>query len=364
MNAKALIPLVAGLGIGGLALKLGLDTLKSARGAQKPAENTQVWGPKQDIPRGTAITEEMLQSLPFPPDLVPEGAFSEKEALVGRVPRVVMPGGLPVLETMLAPEGTKAGIYVKPGYRAVAVKIDASSGVDYHLEPGCFVDVVGSFKIRRGKRQETIARTIIENVEVAAVGERLSPATSSEEEPKGRNRMVRAVVLFVEPDQQKQLLLAEQRGQIKLGLRGNADSQILDDQVVASDLELTGEAAEAAAAEPAATASGPSFFDLLGTMFAKQAEQPPVAVAMAPPKPWTMTVYHGPEAEKVQFKHRDSDERITEGTEGGSGQGVSDVPGGRISPASTGSGPYPVLDADDGAGQDQGASSEPEEPTE
>ncbi len=304
MNGKALIPLVAGLGIGGFALKLGLDTLRDARGAQKPAEKVQIWAAAADIHRGTAITEEMLQPATFPVGLVPEGAFKEEdqEQLLGRIPRLAAPAGLPILESMLLEPGTRAGIHVKPGFRAVAVKIDESSGVDYHLEPGCFVDVVGSFKVRRNRRQETLARTIIENAEVAAVGRRISPGAETEEEGKNRSRAVRAVTLFVKPNDVPTLLLAEQRGRIKLSLRSEKDTTPVDRDLIVSDLSLTGEEPE--------TEDKPEPSDWPPQGFA-------IAVAEPAPaeKPWVLNIFRGNEIETVRFKNRDSAERVDEAQE-------------------------------------------------
>lgn len=75
MNVRTLIPLVAGLGVGGLALFLGVNTLKNARAGQKAAPRVNVWAAKTEIARGTAITEEMLQPFAFPADLAPKNAF-------------------------------------------------------------------------------------------------------------------------------------------------------------------------------------------------------------------------------------------------------------------------------------------------
>jgi Flp pilus assembly protein CpaB len=323
MNAKALIPLLAGLGIGGLALVLGINTLKSARAGQPTAAKVRIWAAKEDIPRGMELKEEMLQEVSYPADLLPKGAFKKKEELVGRVPRLVAPAGLPILETMLSPPGTKPGIFVKAGYRAVAVKIDAGSGVDFHLEPGSFVDVVGSFKINRNGRAETIARTIVENAEVAAVGPRVSPPSGTEAglgaagKEKDRTQAIRAVTLFVKPEDVPKLLLTEQQGRIKLSMRGDQDEVAFATEHWASDAELTGESPPAKPeAEPAPAASSP--LDWLQGLFGKPAAPPPVAVAAAPVKPhpalplerWILRIYRGDKAEIVQFKSADSCERI------------------------------------------------------
>ena len=304
MNIKALIPLVAGLGIGGLALKVGIDTLKKARGAQQPAAKTTVWAALADIPRGAEITAEMLTEMPFPASALPEGVFQSQEDLLGRVPRLVAPAGLPIVETMLAPAGTKPGIHVPEGHRAVAVKIDASSGVDYHLEPGAFVDVIGSFKVRREDRQETIAKTIIENVEIAAVGQRVSPSSGEEEDGKNLARTVRAITLFVKPEQVKALHLAEQKGKIKLSLRGDTDVDNVNDDSMVSDFELTG-----GVHDGTDIGENGGLSDWLQGLFGQE----PTVVAAAPEVavPWVITVYRGNEAERVGFTDSTSNQRMS-----------------------------------------------------
>ncbi len=324
MNGKALIPLAAGLGIGGFALWMGFSTLKSARGSQKPAEDVQVWSAQADIPRGTEITAEMIAAVPFPTKLVPEGAITDQEQLLGRVPRLDAPAGLPILEKMLLAPGARAGIHVKPGFRAVAVKIDAGSGVDFHLEPGCFVDVVGSFTVRRDNRQETLARIIVENVEVAAVGPRVSPVRSGDLEEKTTKRTVRAVTLFVHPDDVPKLLLAEQKGKIKLSMRNDEDGGKVASRRAISDRELTGEVPEKETKEGEsedAKAAG-SFLGRLRGMFTQPEVKPaptPLQLAAGPPvlasPPWEIAIYRGQEREIVRFKDRDSRELVDDDAE-------------------------------------------------
>jgi Flp pilus assembly protein CpaB len=329
MNAKALLPLIAGLGIGGLALVLGINTLKSSRAAQAPAPRLNVWAVKEDVPRGTELRADMLVALAYPTDLVPQGAFKKQEDLVGRVPRNVAPAGVPILETMLAPAGTKPGIFVKPGFRAIAVKIDAGSGVDYHLEPGCFVDVVGSFKVRRNGRTETIARTVVENAEVAAVGQRLSPARNDDEDgkkEKDKSQTVRAVTLFVKPELVPKLLLTEQEGRIKLSLRGTTDGQELNDEKFVSDADLMGEPSE----EKSGQGNGQSAAAALGllkglfTKPAAPATPPDPALAAAPPPPalerWILKIYRGTQEETLKFKSADSSERVDDSDEPAAGR--------------------------------------------
>ncbi|MEW6251279.1 MAG: Flp pilus assembly protein CpaB [Planctomycetota bacterium] len=310
MNVKAVVPLIAGLGIGGVALKLGLSTLQRAQAGHRPAAKITIWAAREDIPRGSDIREEMIQPMEFPAEILPTGAFQEKDKLVGRTPRMVAPAGLPVLENMLAPPGCPPGVNPKPGFRAIAVTIDAGSGVDYHLEPGCFVDVVGSFRARN----ETVAKTIVENAEVAAVGPRISPATGKVEEGKDRVQSVRAVTLYVRPEQVKKILLAEQHGRIKLSLRGSEDTGVVKDGPVDFErdvLELEPKEAE----EPSALAKSANPSDFLKNLLGpKPAEPAPVLAAAAPPAPpvetWTTRVHSGQRVQSFEFKTRDSAERV------------------------------------------------------
>ena len=308
MNGKALIPLVAGLTIGGFALWMGVNALKSARGAQKPVENVKVWAAKSPIPHGAKITEDMIKPMAFPPKLIPPGAFQTKDDLIGRVPRIDAPAGLPVLEDMLLPPGAPDGLHVPAGYRAVAVKIDEGSGVDYHLEPGCFVDVVGSFSMRRGGRQETLARTVVENVQVGAVGQRVSRVHSEDEDGKSPGRSIRAVTLFVKPDDVPKLLLAEQKGRIKLSLRNDRDGSGRASNEAVRASELLGQKPEETKQEPQ-----PSFFDRLTAMWAKAQSSTDVPMpVMQVDESWEVIVCRGETRDSVRFKNADSSERVVE----------------------------------------------------
>ncbi|MBK9121379.1 MAG: Flp pilus assembly protein CpaB [Phycisphaerales bacterium] len=373
MNAKALVPLVAGLGVGGLALFLGINTLKNAQATPQPVAKVKLWAPTQDIPRGTAIRDEMLTALSFPRELVPTGAFLKKDELVGRVPKLVAPAGLPVLESMLAPAGTRPGIFVKPGYRAVAVKIDSGSAVDFHLEPGAFVDVVASFQVRRNNRQETIARCIVENVELAAVGPRVSPGTNDDADSQRRNQQVRAVTLFVKPDEVPKLLLAEQRGRIKLSLRGEFEETSKRDAEFVSDMELLGETPPADASKPSENPLSRWMQGLFAPQTAPEPPAPPVLAAVPPPPAeptepeWVVRVFRGDREEVVRFKSRESRERVPAAKSADRQPTAAAAPPAREKPAPAAwplpTEPEPTLDPLDDD-PESGDPMEPEEPHE
>ena len=315
MNPKALIPLVVGLGIAGLAAKLGFDYIKKAEGKQ--SKMVQVWAPLDDIQRGVAISEAMIKPLEFPLNALPKGALADKAKIIGRVPHTGAPAGLPILDSMLLPPGVQAGVRVPPGLRAVAVKVNESSGVDFHLEPGSRVDVVGVFTVRKNNRNETIARTIIEDVEIAAVGARIAPTapkSGTEEDTKNRSRESKpnAVTLLVKPEQVPTLHLAEQKGKIKLCLRGVQDAaesgSASDGQVAEQD--LLGESKEDDLAQ------GPKSWseqinEMISSFWKKEPQEPldvpePVTESPAQTEPrlvWTIVVWNGTERQEWGFRN-------------------------------------------------------------
>jgi Flp pilus assembly protein CpaB len=223
---------------------------------------------------------------------------------------------------MLLPPGSPAGVHVPPGLRAVAVKVDEGSGVDFHLEPGSRVDVIGYFQTQEGNKRETIARTLIEDVEVAAVGARISAVSAEGESKSSANRPARAVTLLVKPDNVPILHLAEQRGKVKLSMRSADDTQPIGQTRTVSDAQLLGEP-EPVAQEKPKEEREPAM-GWLNSLFARPASATtqPDAPAVAEPArpepapqppgepPWVVQVYRGNQVETIQFQNRNSRERV------------------------------------------------------
>ena len=110
MKGRAIIPLVMGLGIGLLAVKLGFDYISKARGASADTEVVEVVVCNKDITMTMGITRDMVTTVKIPHALVPVQHVLAKDIdrLVGRVAGVMMSKGSPITERMLAPEGTQA----------------------------------------------------------------------------------------------------------------------------------------------------------------------------------------------------------------------------------------------------------------
>lgn len=330
MNPKALIPLVGGLAVAGLAGKFGWDYIQKAQA--KPVNLVTLWAPTQEIPRGMEISETQLTAVRFPAESTPGDALTDKAKIIGRVPHTGCPAGLPVLDNMLLPPGTKAGIYVPHGMRAVAVKVDEGSGVDFHLRPGDHVDVIGYFQVRANNRDETIARTIIENVEIGAVGPQIASDRPAKADGKDKDNKAattdshydkppRAVTLFVQPDAVPKLHLAEQRGKLKLAMRNDEDSGVNAKNEASNESELLGQDKP----KPAPDENRPmpaNWQQQVAQMmhdFMKEnaAKATPPADPAEPPAPaetsgyaWQMTIYNGAEKTRLAWKDKHSAQPI------------------------------------------------------
>jgi pilus assembly protein CpaB len=229
MRGKAIIPLVLGLCVGLLAVKFGVDAIKRARGSVEAQATVEVARAKLDIDAFEEITPEMVELVE-----VPDSAFipaqdrvTQLDDLVGRVTAKAIPSQAPVLLSMLAPPGTPAGMVgrIPPGYRAVSVRIDEVTGVAYQIKPGDFVDVIVVMDVDTGNRQrrrETIAEVVLENIEVAAIGQ--ETAATGNPNPGQKTRPAMSATLLIPEEEVPKLHLAATRGKITLAMRGDADA--------------------------------------------------------------------------------------------------------------------------------------------
>ena len=236
MKSKALIPLAVGLLVGVIAIKYSMD-LSKPKGALGDSELTTVLVARKDIPATAEIVAEMLVIAKSPRSpLIPADVFHKPDDLIGRVAVKSIPQGAPILPSMIAPPGTEPGLIVrvKEGFRAVAVKIDESTGVGYLVKPGDWVDVLVVMDVKRGQRSrpETVSRVIVQRVQVGAVGQDLGEITE-----EGNNTHAKSVTLLVKEEDVPKLHLAQTRGKITLAMRGQQDEQI-NEPAEASESEV------------------------------------------------------------------------------------------------------------------------------
>lgn len=241
MKAKAIIPLALGLGVGLLAVKFLVSTLKRAQASNSGQTITAVRA-KHDIDEYQLITAELVEQIETSDsNLIPDKErISATKDVVGRVAGKSIPQRSPILVSMLAPPGTEPDVKgrIPPGFRAVSVKIDEVTSVAYQIRPGDWVDVivVMDMESSRGKRgKQTIAEVILQRIRVAAVGQISS--TAAGEPGESKVKPAKSVTLIVAEEDVPKLHLAGTRGKITLSMRGS-DEKVSDKQFVAKSDEV------------------------------------------------------------------------------------------------------------------------------
>jgi pilus assembly protein CpaB len=219
-----------------VAIVLGLVAAVTARNlvSRRPAGVAGKAGPlvvivKQALLPGQEIKAEDVTTAALPWKEAPQGTFKDVPDVVGRVATVPMVTGQPVLESLLAATGSGSGLQalVTEGMRAITIEVNEFSSVAGLIGPGCAVDVVAT--IEDSKTKDRIARTIVQDVRVMAVGQRVAattpaPGVKGAAEAPAADQMFKSVTLLTTPAEAETLELASMIGRPRLVLRGSRDS--------------------------------------------------------------------------------------------------------------------------------------------
>jgi pilus assembly protein CpaB len=106
---------------------------------------------------------------------------------------------------------------IKPGYRALSVRVNDVIGVAGYVLPGTRVDVVATVNPSTQQTDMT-SKIVLTNVEVLASGTKIERDTE-----QGKPIAVSVVTLLVNPREAERLTLASTEGKIQLALRNPLD---------------------------------------------------------------------------------------------------------------------------------------------
>ncbi|MFH1312005.1 MAG: Flp pilus assembly protein CpaB [Candidatus Eisenbacteria bacterium] len=173
-----------------------------------------------DLPVGSQLTPLDMQIRMWPENLIPAGSCDSLEKLVGRVLKIEIAAGEPVLESKLAPDGSTGGFssLIPPGMRAVTVGVNVVSGVGGFILPRTRVDVLVTVT-GVGSSGDRSTKTILQNVEVLAVDQTYD---QDSDDPV----TVKSVTLLVTPEEAEQVALAANEGVLQLAIRSGADDEL------------------------------------------------------------------------------------------------------------------------------------------
>ena len=221
---------------------MAIHYLKNASKATEPVEMASVVVAATDVQPRTLLKKEMLKIQMVAVDARHPRAFTAVDKLEGKVTRLAITAGEQVLDTKVFAEREESGLafVIPPNKRAVSVGISEVIGSGGLIVPGDRVDVVAVFDSQ--KMGKDLAAVVLQDVEVLAVAqmilgeEPVSLSTKmsqqsglfsqSAEQPRADPKAqptAKSVTLAVGPDEAQRLILAEEKGKIRLALRAYGD---------------------------------------------------------------------------------------------------------------------------------------------
>jgi pilus assembly protein CpaB len=169
---------------------------------------------KQPLRFGTELNASMLEEMPWPAEAVPAGGFAKIEDVVSGGRRVVLAAieaNEPVLALKITGAGQRATLsaLVKPGKKAVTIRVNDVEGVGGFVLPGDHVDVVLTRQIDKGSATTEV---VLQNTRVLAVDQ-------TADERAFKAAVAKSVTLEVDTIEAQKVWLAASVGSLSLLLR-------------------------------------------------------------------------------------------------------------------------------------------------
>jgi len=180
----------------------------------KPIASQTVVVAKQALRFGTELNASMLQEVPWPSDALPSGAFAKIPDVLSGGRRVVLAAieaNEPVLALKITGPGQRATLsaLVKPGMKAVTIRVNDVEGVGGFVLPGDHVDVVLTRQLEKGS---ATTQVVLQNTRVLAVDQ-------TADERAAKATVAKSVTLEVDTVEAQKLWLASSVGSLSLLLR-------------------------------------------------------------------------------------------------------------------------------------------------
>lgn len=216
MRLGSLLMTVIGLGVAGGAVQIAQTQLRADSTEAAAAQFVHVIVASQDIPFGVVLDNQYLTTIQWPVDAVPKGSFTDMNNVLPRqggesrrAKRGLGQGEL-LLASKVSDYGEKVTIVQTLGEnnRAMAINVDAQSGVGGFVTPGDHVDIV----LTRGRGADISAITVLQNIRVVGVDQ-------VADEQLDQPGIARTITVEVSAQQGQKLALAQRAGSLSLSLR-------------------------------------------------------------------------------------------------------------------------------------------------
>lgn len=212
-----LISILCGL----LTVALIFNYLNNAQQAITNIQYGEVVVAAVDVEARKPLTRDMLQVKKIPAEYIHPQAVRKIDDAVAAITLAPLVPGQQIMSKQLAQASdVKNGLafMIPTGRRAVTVPVDEVSGVAGLIKPGDRVDVAATVSIpdAAGQKEIPYSMLVLQDIQVLAVGRTLDEKSGSAE--------AKSITLAVSVDQSRPLILASQKGVIRLMLRSPVDN--------------------------------------------------------------------------------------------------------------------------------------------
>lgn len=185
-----------------------------------------------DLTFGTKLDRAQLRVVRYPKESVPQGAYSSIDSVMGQTTKIFMAAREPVTSLKLSSRGGGLSMLVRPGMRATSLEVNQVSGVSGFVLPGDKIDVLCTVD-GHGQSEETVTKTILQNAEVLASGQKTA-------QQDNKPITVQAVTILVDPAGAEKLALGLSEGRLHLVLRNPEDTDTVQVAAINTPQMLNG----------------------------------------------------------------------------------------------------------------------------
>lgn len=206
---------------GVLAAGLFYLYIQDVKQQYRPDDLITVIKARTDVKRDSIVTEEMLQAIELPGKYAHPDAVQKRQDIVGKIAGSDISAGEIILKQKLVEQDNstdRMAYRVPQSKRAVAIGIDSISGVAGYIKEGDRVDVFATLDVADSsgsREEETYTVLTLQNIEVLAVGSSFGQS--------GGDEGGKTLTLAVSPEEASSLILASERGAVRMALRSPVD---------------------------------------------------------------------------------------------------------------------------------------------
>ncbi|MFQ3199903.1 MAG: pilus assembly protein CpaB [Zhongshania sp.] len=181
--------------------------------------------------KGEVITAEDIQLIRYP--LLVDGSYTKVADIINKKLESKVAVGAVIRSSDFEKQSTLAP-HINPGYRALAIKVNEVSSAGGFLQPGDRVDIIFTARASKDTYNKSMSRRLLQNIRLIALGTDVERSDKNIKDYAGKKKTSakaekesgkssRSAVLEIALEDIPVLSLAEESGELRLVVLGEAD---------------------------------------------------------------------------------------------------------------------------------------------